>query len=141
MNQILPLTLISLIGFAFVASAQVPIMLGLDRNGDYFSNENAVKGNVESPLMQGSLWKVLPIKLNCRSGAGYQYRILRQFHQGEIVQADVGRGGADEVLLNAKDINGKPWMLTRSAQGKAYHCYVRANKAYIQPDRALRSAL
>ncbi|MBD1857109.1 MULTISPECIES: hypothetical protein [Leptolyngbya] len=104
-----------------------------DRQGNYFSNEAPVKGTVQSPLMRGSLWQVTVSYLNCRSNADAKSRIIRQFKRSELLQADVGRGGADEVLLNAKDKNGSPWMRVRSASGQNYKCYVRANRRYIQP--------
>jgi hypothetical protein len=128
-----------------------PIMMGLtvtaaglaqtlpmpqpDRAGDYLSNEAPVQGTVPRSLMAGGLWQVVATGLNCRSQGGMSYAIARQFTQGELLQADVGRGGADEVLFNAKDQSGKPWMRVRSATGTDYHCYVRANRRYIQPYR------
>jgi hypothetical protein len=102
-----------------------------DQNGNYMGNDAPLKGT--SRFMAGSLWQVVSRGLNCRSNPGMQTAIARQFKQGEILQADVGRGGADEVLINAKDEKGNPWMRVRSAQGKDYKCYVRANRLYIQP--------
>lgn len=116
--------------------AQVPSLLPQpDRNGNYFSNEAPIQGSAPRPLMPGSLWQVISFGLNCRQNAGLNYGVVRQFRQGELLQADVGRGGADEVLLNAKDKSGNPWMRVRSSQGRDYQCYVRANRRYIQPYR------
>jgi hypothetical protein len=57
----------------------------------------------------------------------------RQFKKGTILQSDVGRGGSDEVVINGKDKQGKPWMRVRSVAGETYNCNVRANSRYIQP--------
>lgn len=104
-----------------------------DRNGDYFSNQSSVSGRVVTPLSPGSLWQVVSLGLNCRSSAGINHAIVHQFEQGQLLQADVGRGGSDEVLWNATDTNGNPWMWVRSPSGESYDCYVRANHNYIQP--------
>ena len=130
-------TVIVLTMFSWIAAgsvlAQTSPVPKPDRNGNYFSNDAPIKGTVSGRLMAGSLWQVVSRGLNCRSQKGTRHRIVRQFKQGGLLQADVGRGGADEVLLNAKDENGNPWMRVRSAQGTNYNCYVRANRLYIQP--------
>ncbi len=113
--------------------AQVSPMPQPDRSGNYFSNDAPVKGTAPSPLMPGSLWQVVSSELNCRRRAGRDAAIVRQFRQGALLQAEVGRGGADEVLLNAKDQTGQPWMWVRSPQGQSHACYVKANRRYIQP--------
>jgi hypothetical protein len=105
-----------------------------DRDGNYFSNEAPVKGIAPSPLMRGSLWRVVSKGLNCRRGAGVNYGIVRQLKQNAILQAEVWRGGADEVLLNSKDLTGMPWMPVRAGSLRAKDtCYVRANSRYIDP--------
>lgn len=111
------------------ASTVIPLP---DRRGDYYRNEAPVKGYAPSPLMAGSLWRVVANKLNCRQKPGSKYPIQRQFKVGDILQAEVGWGGADEVLVNALDNKGFPWMAVR---GKAQdeRCYVRANNRYLQP--------
>lgn len=115
--------------------AQPPALPQPDRDGNDFSNETPVKGTAPHPLMSGSFWQVVSSKLNCRSHAGLNYDVVRQFKQGDRLQADVGRGGADEVMLNFKEATGQPWMRVRNARGQNLNCYVRANRAYIQPDR------
>ncbi len=115
--------------------AQTPAWPIPDGEGNYFSNETPVQGTVPSPRMGGSLWQVVASELNCRSNMGMQSAIVRQFKPGEVLQADVGRGGADEVRLNAKDATGKPWLRVRSQGGQDLNCYVRANRRYIQPYR------
>jgi hypothetical protein len=103
-----------------------------DRQGDYYSNEAPVKGQAPPPLMAGSLWQVVALQLNCRRDPGLNQPIVRQFIQGDWLQAEVYRGGSDEVLLNALDGTGKPWMPVR---GKTWRdrCFVRANHRFIQP--------
>jgi len=103
-----------------------------NNQGDYFSNAAPIQAQkpFNSP---GGLWQVVSPGLSCRSGVGTNYRTVRQFQQGVLLQANVGRGGSDEVLINATDGKGKPWMAVRSAQGSDYACYVRANQRYIQP--------
>ena len=138
MNQRLAiLTLIIATCFARSVIAQTQVarpVLQPDSNGDFFRNTAPISGQVAGrQLASGSLWQVVSPGLNCRSSAGIEYEIVRQFSQGEILQADVGRGGADEVQENARDDRGKPWMRTRSEQGESYNCYVRANSRYITP--------
>ncbi|UBF25724.1 hypothetical protein K9N68_29925 [Kovacikia minuta CCNUW1] len=104
-----------------------------DPNGDYFSNEAPLKRKNPPPKMQaGSLWRVVSFSLNCRATPGVSQPVVRQYKQGSILEADVGRGGSDEVLMNAKDANGKPWMAVRG-QSVENRCYVRANSKYIHP--------
>lgn len=103
-----------------------------DAQGDYFRNEAPVKGTAPRPLMPGSLWRVTAATLNCRHQPSLTGAIVRTFQQGAIVQVEVYRGGADEVLLNVVDADGKPWMPVRG-QRLADRCYVRANQRYIQP--------
>lgn len=103
-----------------------------DRLGDYYSNEAPLKGTAQRALMAGSLWEVGANQLNCRRGGGNEYAIVRRFKQGDVLEAEVYRGGSDEVLRNATDRNGKPWMPVRGT-APASTCYVRANKRYIQP--------
>jgi hypothetical protein len=129
---VISLTILALTGTQSVL-AQTPSLPQPDRNGNYLSNDTPFKGTAPSPLMRGSLWQVVSSRLNCRSGFGLGYGITRQFQRGELLQAEVGRGGSDEVLLNPKDEKGQPWMPARSPQGKNYNCYVRANHRYIQP--------
>jgi hypothetical protein len=103
-----------------------------DRNGDYFSNYAPIQAQKPSNS-PGSLWQVVSPGLNCRRVSGMQSPIVRQFKKGTILQADVGRGGSDEVMINGKDKQGKPWMRVRSTAGETYNCNVRANRRYIQP--------
>ncbi len=128
----LSLTMLAFTGTGSV-SAQASSMPQPDRHGNYLSNDTPIKGTAPRPLMQGSLWQVMSQKLNCRSRAGMRYGITRQFKQGELLQAEVGRGGSDEVLANSIDEKGQPWMPARSPSGQNYNCYVRANHLYIQP--------
>jgi hypothetical protein len=126
--------LIVLLG-ANAVSAQDIEFATPDRNGDYFSNYAPIQGKqpANSKNMPGSLWQVVSPGLNCRRGTGTNFAIVRSFGKGTILQADVGRGGADEVLYNGKDKQGKPWMLVRSEAGESYSCNVRANIKYIKP--------
>lgn len=108
-----------------------------DRSGDYYSNEAPEKGTARSPLSAGSLWSVVAPKLNCRSAPGTSSQIIKVFSKGDIIQAEVGRGGSDEVLINSRDSKGKPWMKVRGGKvfnsSSSLNCYVRANKLYIDP--------
>lgn len=104
-----------------------------DRNGDYFSNDAPLKRkNPPARLQAGSLWQVVSSSLNCRQAPGMNQPIVRQFQRGAMLEAEVGRGGSDEVLLNAKDGSGRPWMAVRGQRIDRW-CYVRANHRYIRP--------
>jgi hypothetical protein len=106
-----------------------------DSQGDYYSNEGPQQGSVPkgSRLSPGSLWQVRAAKLNCRRQANLKAPIVRQFKRGATLQADTGRGGSDEVLVNPLAPDRRPWMKVRNATGQDYNCYVRANQQYIQP--------
>jgi hypothetical protein len=107
-----------------------------DRQGDYYTNHTPLKGKVPkaSKLMPGSLWLVVSAGLNCRRSLTTKSAIVRQFKRGDVLQAEVARGGSDEVLQNAKDTEGRPWMPVRpkSLERKDI-CYVRANNRFLQP--------
>jgi hypothetical protein len=105
-------------------------------NGDFLTNAAPVQGKVISgSLMAGGLWRIITSNLNCRQDLSLTSPIVRTFKKGDIIQADVGGGGADEVLYNPKDRYDNTWMLSRSKNGRDYKCYVRANKKYIEPVR------
>lgn len=103
-----------------------------DAQGDYYRNDTPVQGTAPRPLMAGSLWQVVAAELNCRQEPGADQAVVRRYRQGDVLQVEVYRGGSDEVLLNAKDATGKPWMPVRGKRS-ADRCYVRANQRYIQP--------
>lgn len=99
---------------------------------DWFSNDGPVRAApIPGPMTPGSLWRVVGGSLNGRVTPGG--RVVRVFPRGTVLQADVGRGGSDEVLVNALDAAGKPWMRVRTKQGVDLNCYVRANGKYLQP--------
>ncbi len=129
---LLTMTIVAFAGSVLAQASPVPQP---DHKGNYFRNDAPILGTVPRILMPGGLWQVVSTGLNCRAQVGMDYPITRQFKRGELLQADVGRGGSDEVLFNAKDQTGNPWMRVRSASGIDYGCYVRANRRYIQPYR------
>src|SRR5579883_235927 len=103
-----------------------------DPQGNFYSNDAPVKGTARSPLMAGSLWRVVALTLNCRRDPGSNQPVVRQFRRGDILQVEVYRGGSDEVLKNAFDRSRQPWMPVRG-QLPDDRCYVRANQRYILP--------
>ncbi len=118
-------------GLSTIALVQ-PLINQPDRLGDYHSNEAPLRGTAVGALMAGWLWQVAARRLNCRHASGNEQVIVRQFKQGDVLEAEVYRGGSDEVLRNPIDRSGKPWMTVRGKSASAI-CYVRANKRYIQP--------
>jgi hypothetical protein len=103
-----------------------------DLQGNYYNNEGYVR-SVHSQSAAGSLWRVVVSDgLNCRRSASLGSSIIRTYSFDAILEVELYRGGSDEVLINALDENGKPWMPVR---GKDFNsvCYVRANNRYIQP--------
>jgi hypothetical protein len=133
--RILSITLWLIASGGTIALAQTPIPKP-DQSGDYLSNAAPIEGTVppNSKLMRGSLWEVISPGLNCRRKPDVNSPVVRQFKAGDRLQAEVSRGGSDEVLINAKDAKGKPWMWVRAKTFKIEDaCYVRANHRYIQP--------
>lgn len=118
-----------------LAIAQVALPVPNAR-GDYTTNDGPVRGPVASHRLQGgTLWRVVAARAEGRAAPGSRGKIVGTFPRGTVLQADVGRGGSDEVLTNPLDDAGRPWMRVRSANGDALGCYVRANAAVIRPLR------
>lgn len=103
--------------------------------GDYFSNAGPVYATQpRGSLAAGALWRVVAAKgVVGRRGPGFEHPVVRRFAAGTVLQADIGRGGSDEVLLNYKDSQGRPWMKVRTRDGQDLDCFVRANDRYIRP--------
>ncbi len=105
------------------------------------------KGNYDSIWMrtlelnsnqEQLLWRVITIGLNCRENPGLSNKIIRQFSQGDIINArSIGRGGADETNPIQLAPDGKPWLRIKIGEydgiGKYDNCYVRANSRYLAP--------
>jgi hypothetical protein len=131
-----PTTLFLLLLLAPMARSQVAPQVAIPTlSGDYFTNLGQQQGSVPqgSKLSPGSLWRVVSPGLNCRAKPDPKSAIVRQFRQGQVVQANLGRGGSDEVFQNATDRDGKPWMRVISPTGENYNCNVRTNRKYIRP--------
>ncbi len=104
-----------------------------DLQGNYFRNETMVQATSrDSKLSAGSLWLVRVDGLNCRRSASIDSSIMRIYDAGALLEVEVYRGGSDEVLVNALDQNGRPWMPVRGKNVEDV-CFVRANSRYIQP--------
>jgi hypothetical protein len=134
-HRILSITLLLIASGGTIAVAQPPIPKP-DQYGDYPSNGAPIQGPVppDSKLSPGSLWEVISPELNCRRKPDINSPPVRQFKSGDRLQAEVYRGGSDEVLINAKDTKGKPWMHVRSKTFKLEDgCYVRANRRHVKP--------
>ena len=106
-----------------------------DYGSDFYRNESLVQApSRHSNLAPGSLWQVVASPLNCRRAASLDSSIIRKYCMGVLIEAEVYRGGSDEVLVNPVDSNGKPWMPVRGKNAEDV-CYVRANSRYISPIR------
>lgn len=103
--------------------------------GDYFSCQGPVMAEEpEGPAMAGSLWRVVaPSGLLGRRSPDASSPVVARFAAGTVLQADVGRGGSDEVWINARDAAGQPWMRVRTRAGRDLDCYVRANSRFVRP--------
>lgn len=104
-----------------------------DYGSDFYRNESLVQApSRNSKLAAGSLWRVVASSLNCRRAASLDSSIIRKYRVGVLIEAEVYRGGSDEVLVNPVDSDGKPWMPVRGKNAEDV-CYVRANSLYISP--------
>ena len=122
---VLPLTL----GQATV-QAQVAVP---DRQGNYYRNETNVQAQRASRYGTGSLWQVVVESLNCRQEASIESPVKRTYLANDILEVQIYLGGSDEVLINARDQNGRPWMPVRDGFSSEGACYVRANSRFIRP--------
>lgn len=68
--------------------------------------------------------------LNCRSGVGSNYRVVKKFYNGNKIS--VFTQGEDPLIR--RDRQGKPWLAVLPT-GYQYEtpCFVRANNSFIQP--------
>ncbi len=107
-----------------------------NRQGEYEWNtwDNAAirTGRVDQGMMAGTLWRVIA-PTQAMSEPRSDSRVVKTFQPGTILQADVGRGGSDEVLRNASDKKKNFWMRVRDENGRPLNCYVHANSAIIVP--------
>lgn len=105
----------------------------MDARGNWLTNAGPVYGQVQSPQIPGALWRVVAPHLNCRTQPRRSAKVVHTFKRGALVQANLGRGGSDEVLYNALDLGKNPWMWVVGPQGQPYACFVRAHRSLIQP--------
>ena len=104
-----------------------------DSKGNYYRNETTVQApSKNSKPLAGSLWRVVVEELNCRQNTGLDSLVSRTYPADALLEAEVYRGGSDEVLINPLDKNDNPWMPVRGAKSEDV-CFVRANSRYIQP--------
>ena len=105
-----------------------------DAQGNYLRNDGPRQATApRGSLAAGSLWRVLAPHLNGRAQARLDAPVVRVFARDTILQADLGRGGSDEVLFNAIDAQGHTWMRVRPREGQDLNCYVRAHRKLIAP--------
>lgn len=104
-----------------------------DEKGDFLTCHGPVLGPVKQPLTPGSLWRVTSDGLDCRREPRADSPLIATLTKGSQLQADVGRGGSDEVWQNAVDSEGDYWMRVRDAEGRPLDGYVRANIRFLEP--------
>ncbi|PZV16179.1 MAG: hypothetical protein DCF20_08525 [Pseudanabaena sp.] len=104
-----------------------------DSQGNYYRNETNVHATRSSRYGTGSLWRVVVGKLNCRQEPSMDSQVKRTYVAGDLLEVQIYRGGSDEVFINPKDKNGKPWMPVRNGNSSEKTCYVRANSRFISP--------
>jgi hypothetical protein len=122
---VLPMTLWSVPAQAQVATP--------DRQGNYARNETNVLAKRSSRYGTGSLWRVVVDGLNCRQEPSLDSPVKRTYLANELLEVQIYRGGSDEVLINPRDQNGRPWMPVRDGNSSEGACYVRANSRFIRP--------
>ncbi len=122
---VLPVTLLP-----FAAQAQVATA---DIQGNYSRNETNVQAQRSSRYGTGSLWRVMVDSLNCRQEPSLDSSVKRTYLADDLLEVQIYRGGSDEVLINPRDQNGRPWMPVRDGDSSEGACYVRANSRFIRP--------
>src|SRR4028119_131498 len=108
-------TSISTVSSAVLAQSDLPRP---NRQGDYYYGA-------------WSSWMVVErVGLNCRSGAGSNYRVVKKFYNRNKML--VFTQGEDPLIR--RDRQGKPWLAVLPT-GYQYEtpCFVRANNRFIQP--------
>lgn len=104
-----------------------------DIQGNYYRNETNVQAKRSSRYGTGSLWQVVVDSLNCRQKPSIDSPVKRTYLADDLLEVQIYRGGSDEVLINPRDQNGRPWMPVRDGDSSEGACYVRANSRFIQP--------
>jgi len=105
----------------------------MDAQGNWLTNSGPISGQAQSPQMPGALWRVVSPQLNCRAQPNRHAALITTFRKGRLLQANLGRGGSDEVFFNSLDRAKHPWMWVRSPDGHNLGCFVRAHRSFIMP--------
>lgn len=126
--------LLAVLPVTFLPSAAVQAEVAVpDRLGNYYRNETGVQAQRQEQWGTGSLWQVVVDRLNCRQEPSIDSPVQRTYSANDILEVQIYRGGSDEVLINALDQNGRPWMQVRYIASSKDACYVRANSRFIRP--------
>ena len=125
----------SYLAFSLVVSSLIlsAVAVAQDQAGDY--TPPSYPANSGQPDYAQSGWKVVAKHLNCRKLPGVSQPIVGVFHQGNAITAATSIGSRDNLPTTAfikSDAQGKPWMKIKEFKG----CFVRANRAYITPDKS-----
>lgn len=127
------LTFILVISFAI---ALPEIVVAQDSSGNYY------KGTL--PYEDGGnyvvgRWRVIaPSGLNCRSGAGTEFAIVKTFRMGDLISPKTSEGRDQHNDPTELDKRGLPWFRLRSPRrNDSENCLIRANSRYISPEKEI----
>lgn len=126
------LTLILVISFVIALPS---IVFAQDSNGNYYKGTLPSEGEYVI-----STWRVItPGGLNCRSGAGTEFEIVKRFSLGDNFTVEISEGRHTHNNPTELDKQGLPWFrlakdVERFGPPKASkNCLIRANSRYIAP--------
>lgn len=114
--------------FAFLVLTLPTIALAQDNSGNYYQRYLPTEGD----YVISTWYVVTPSGLNCRTKAGTEFEVVKQFAQGERFEVSTSEGRDQHNNPVELDKSGLPWFRLTKDSGA---CRVRASNRYIAPRR------
>ena len=105
-------------------------------NGDYYKENLPYEDG--GTYVVGK-WRVIATSgLNCRSGAGTEFAIVKTFEMGDLVYPKTSEGRDQHNNPTELDKRRLPWFRLRSPRrNDSENCLIRANSRYISPEKEI----
>ena len=116
--------------------ASPEIVVAQDSNGDYYKETLPYEDGGNYVVGR---WRVIATSgLNCRSGAGTEFAIVKTFEMGDLVYPKTSEGRDQHNNPTELDKRRLPWFRLRSPRrNDSENCLIRANSRYISPEKEI----
>jgi hypothetical protein len=117
--------------------ASPEIVVAQDSNGNYYKETLPYEDG--GSYVVGK-WRVItPSGLNCRSGAGTEFAIVKTFKMNDVVYPKTSEGREQHNNPTELDKRGLPWfrLQTPRRDEPENYCLIRANSRYIAPEKEI----